>query len=446
MHAKGNHDACCASIIIPVYNDEKLVSRAVESALSQTLSGVEVIVVDDGSTDGTADTLSAYEGRIILIRQCNKGVSAARNAGFAASRGRLVGFLDSDDVILPNKVAVQVAALDKSLDAGLCYGRWERMKDGGSGPAEIRSAFFAEPWPDGLAFRPPFPMNSVLFRREALELVGGFDETLWGSEDTDLWWRLALAGVGFAGVEYVVARTYPQPESLSTNPDKMLRSYLMKLDKYFHLRPSNPLKLDPDGAYAIRWVMGGALYLRSGNLTQAIEAWKKATEYDRGVFRHVHTWFLVTEKLSLDSPSDCATAEEGTPKTGPRKSNLRKLERHLSQALQSALVQKQTNRLKRSLRPERAAMRLRLSQLPSQNGAPVLARIWLARAASLSLPTLMAREHRRASLCILLGPNVVRIFQVIWRTAKAKSRWRRAHKTQMTGRIDDSGQRAHSRL
>src|SRR5262245_46858211 len=100
------------SIVIPTYNREDLVAQAIESAVAQTHPRCEVIVVDDGSTDATADVLRRFEGRIIAVRQENKGLSGARNTGIRKASGSFVGFLDSDDLWEPPLVAAALSVFD----------------------------------------------------------------------------------------------------------------------------------------------------------------------------------------------------------------------------------------------------------------------------------------------------------------------------------------------
>src|SRR5512139_3834983 len=97
------------SVVIPTYNRAWCLRQAVDSVLAQEFGDFELIVVDDGSTDATADLLAAYADRIRVLRQANHGVSAARNAGIAAARGGLFAFLDSDDIWLSRKLSTQVA-------------------------------------------------------------------------------------------------------------------------------------------------------------------------------------------------------------------------------------------------------------------------------------------------------------------------------------------------
>ena len=108
------------SVMIPVHNRRDPIARAVDSVLAQTFRDFELIVVDDGSDDGTGEVLAAYGDRLTVIRQERAGVSAARNRGVAASRGPLLAFLDSDDWWLPEKLAAQVEFFRTRPDAALC--------------------------------------------------------------------------------------------------------------------------------------------------------------------------------------------------------------------------------------------------------------------------------------------------------------------------------------
>ena len=101
------------SVIIPAYNREKTIRRAVDSALAQTYPSIEIIVVDDGSRDHTAEILLEYGEKLRLIRQKNGGASSARNTGIRAAQGEIIAFLDSDDAWLPHKISRQVALLDR---------------------------------------------------------------------------------------------------------------------------------------------------------------------------------------------------------------------------------------------------------------------------------------------------------------------------------------------
>src|SRR5690242_17155890 len=108
---RANPSRVLVSAIIPAHNCERFLADAIDSALGQTYAEVECVVVDDGSTDGTADVASAYGNRVRLIRQEQRGVSAARNRGAAEAKGNLLAFLDADDRWLPERVERQLQAL-----------------------------------------------------------------------------------------------------------------------------------------------------------------------------------------------------------------------------------------------------------------------------------------------------------------------------------------------
>ncbi len=245
------------SVVIPAWNAEAWVGRAVESALAQDHEPKEIIVVDDGSTDGTADVLAAYGRRIRLVRQTNRGLPAARNAGLRAARGTLVAFLDADDRWLPGKLAAQVALMRERPDLGFCateawledeagrrLGRW---RDEGRLPGRtfLETLFARNAAVPGSA-------SAVMVRRELALAVGGFDETLRAHEDVDLWMRLA-AVAGFACV--------PEPLAAVTRREGSVSSRLatMKAEARRILRKNRRL-LPPRsrGAYW-RWCYAGML-------------------------------------------------------------------------------------------------------------------------------------------------------------------------------------------
>lgn len=181
------------SVVTPVYNRADYLPEALDSALSQEFEGLEVVVVDDGSTDGTPEVLRRYGDRIRVHRQENAGQSAAVNTGVGLARGEFVAFLDSDDAWLPGKLARQAPMLDAEPRAALLYAAVEFM-DGDSRPIPDPRPPRRTPSGDVLGeilggnfIRTP----TALFRREAFLAAGGYDPALKCVNDWDMWLRLA---------------------------------------------------------------------------------------------------------------------------------------------------------------------------------------------------------------------------------------------------------------
>jgi hypothetical protein len=180
------------SVIIPTYNRRQLVAEAVESVLAQTYRPLEVIVIDDGSTDGTEEALRRFGDQIRHLTQANAGVAAARNLGIGAATGDYIALLDADDLWAPTKIAKQVEVLERSPKAGVVYcGVWSVNVQTGE---QFKSR--CDPTVRGdirrkLLLRNRVTTSSLLIRRACFETVGRFDQTLRGSEDRDLWIRIS---------------------------------------------------------------------------------------------------------------------------------------------------------------------------------------------------------------------------------------------------------------
>ena len=192
------------SVIIPAYNREKTIRRAVDSVLGQTHRRIEIIVVDDGSKDNTVERLKDYGDRIRLISQENQGPSGARNAGIRVANGEIISFLDSDDVWLPEKLERQVALLEKTRHAGIqcCVCNARMITADGAEKTSFAVAGLSAKAPEGIWTNPHevlvtrflFFNQIVAVRRELLSQVGGFNERFRLLEDYDLALRLALTG------------------------------------------------------------------------------------------------------------------------------------------------------------------------------------------------------------------------------------------------------------
>lgn len=184
------------TVVIPCHNVEHLVPKALASALAQDHADLEVVVVDDGSTDGTLEHVNAlaaaHQGRVRVIVQPNRGASAARNAGMRAGSGEWVQFLDADDELLPDKVSGQLALAG---DADVVVGDYEQiMPDGLLLPVH---ALRDRPWMALIRTRMG-TTSANLWRRSVLEAAGGWNEDQASSQDYELLFRLLARGARVA--------------------------------------------------------------------------------------------------------------------------------------------------------------------------------------------------------------------------------------------------------
>lgn len=182
------------SVIMPCFNAEKYLREAIDSVMRQTYTNVELIVVDDGSTDNSLDIARSYGDRVISIKQTNKGPYPARNMGLRVSKGEFITFLDADDYWCSDFIEKLHAALCNS-DAVLAYCGWQNIGlKGGSGkpyiPPDYESGNKVELF---LLHAAPWPIHAALVRRSALEELGGFSERLFSCMDYELWLRIATS-------------------------------------------------------------------------------------------------------------------------------------------------------------------------------------------------------------------------------------------------------------
>ncbi len=203
------------SVIIPTYNRRPFLEVAVDSVFKQTLRDWELIVVDDGSTDDTADFLKG-DSRLSHIRlEENKGVSYARNRGIEQARGSLICFLDSDDQWLPVKLATQVDWMEQHPECPACYTDEIWIRNGVRvNPMNKHRKY------SGRVFRNCLPLciispSSIMMRSEVLENIGLFDESLPACEDYDLWLRLTLRHPVHFIEEKLIVKTGGHSDQLS---------------------------------------------------------------------------------------------------------------------------------------------------------------------------------------------------------------------------------------
>lgn len=183
------------SVVIPVFNGAPFVSKAVESVRAQTIKEVEIIVVDDGSTDGTQAVLAELEKNqcIIWFQQEHGGPARSRNRGIAAARGEFVALLDCDDVWLPDKLEAQLTLMQTRRKVGVVHTDYEVVDQDGSVLERVRARQSTEPLVQAFVGGHAALPSTLLVRREVLEKVGSLNPELYGSEDSDLTIRLYAA-------------------------------------------------------------------------------------------------------------------------------------------------------------------------------------------------------------------------------------------------------------
>ena len=221
------------SVIIPSYNCGEFVCQAVDSALAQTYPRIEVIVIDDGSTDDTRERLLPYGERIRYIYQQNRGLSAARNTGIREARGEWIALLDADDVWHPQKTALQIDAACK-CDAFLI----------GSRPADVLpKSLAADPTTRTLNLRDflvsaPIGPSGTMIHRRCFQEVGLFDETLRSIEDRDMWLRIATR---FKCLQLDSPCWWYRLHQgqMSRRAGRMYENYRRVLDKFFAEHPGH---------------------------------------------------------------------------------------------------------------------------------------------------------------------------------------------------------------
>ncbi|MCE5199265.1 MAG: glycosyltransferase family A protein [Armatimonadota bacterium] len=234
------------SIIIPAYNSSAYLCEAIDSALGQTHSDVEVVVVNDGSTDDTDSIIeSRYMDRITYIQQPNAGLSAARNAGILASTGEFISFLDADDRILPEMAENLSNKLADHQECGLAYGGWYQINQTGEryGESDLDNA------PSGRVFhelfkRGLFEVGTLMLRRSILAKSGLFDPALPQLEDRDMWMRVAFYA-DFISVPVHVAEIRSVTNSMSRNwaQRKVANDLLVRKMHTFLRSKGQPLSL-----------------------------------------------------------------------------------------------------------------------------------------------------------------------------------------------------------
>jgi glycosyltransferase involved in cell wall biosynthesis len=226
-------------VIMPTYNAAKYLSIAIESVMAQTFEDWRILIVDDGSTDNTAEIVSGFAKRLGLklefIQQANGGPSRARNNAIGRSSADFLAFLDADDIWVPIRLSESLKCFEGRPQVGLTYGFVSRIDPQGDlidtfayrqkhGEGRIAPYIYSK--------TVDLPCATITIRRECIEAVGVFDETLWATEDRDLWLRIAFK-YEVALVPHIIALYRTSPYSLTTKTEGMLEAQLQFIEKHY---------------------------------------------------------------------------------------------------------------------------------------------------------------------------------------------------------------------
>jgi hypothetical protein len=230
------------SIVIPAYNVERFILSAVRSALSQTHQDLEVIVVDDGSTDATgsvAETIA--DRRVRIIRQENEGLSAARNAGILAAHGKYIGFLDGDDVWFRAKAEEHLRVMESDPGLGLTFSHSAYLDESGHLTGQLLISTIRRPGLKDMVVRNLVGNGSTpIVRRDCLNLAGPFDESLHALEDWEMWVRiLGKTPFAVALIPQVLTGYRVRSTSMTMHVEKWVRDCEQAVAKFAPYLPEN---------------------------------------------------------------------------------------------------------------------------------------------------------------------------------------------------------------
>jgi glycosyltransferase involved in cell wall biosynthesis len=212
------------SVIVPVSNGERFLAEALESVLQQGHRPLEIVVVDDGSTDGTAAVVRRFGERVRYVHQLHRGAPAARNQGVRVASGNVIAFLDADDLWAEDKLAVQLPLLQADRELQIILGHTQLLRRAGT--EGEKTAF--QPWGEP---RLAPSVGSAIVRREAFECVGVFDETQQYCDDVDWFLRVRESGVGMWVHPEVVLYYRRHEANITNNPGGGHRDLLRALKK-----------------------------------------------------------------------------------------------------------------------------------------------------------------------------------------------------------------------
>lgn len=274
-------------MIIPTYNSERFLGAAIQSVLAQTYQNFEILIVDDGSTDQTYELVTKYKDpRIKYIYQANRGLPAARNRGLQSAGGDYLVFLDSDDALLPQKLAIQVDFLVKNPTVSVICGGFEYINSDCEVIKNLCNSFLSSATRE-LNINDIFwygmngPIHSAMLKSHAVDVIGGFDETLHAWEDMEFWFRLGLTGCKIMKNDEPVCQYRIHGENMTSRVDDHLVWCIKYLEKVFE-NPMTPEMIHDqrNTRYASEYLHFSGRYYAAGMPVKGGQAITNAVRYD----------------------------------------------------------------------------------------------------------------------------------------------------------------------
>jgi glycosyltransferase involved in cell wall biosynthesis len=221
------------SVIITTYNRKHLLKKAVSSVLAQTYPAIEIIIVDDGSVDGTGEFVAGYtQPNVRYIRQDNQGVAGARNTGILAAQGKYINFLEDDDTLYPTKIERQVKILKDHPELGLVHCGWD-WTDLDGNKIERSPRLPEKDWLENLVIGCYLLMHTPLTCKECFDKVGLFSKELVYTADWDMWLRIARAGFRFGVIQECLCAYVIHPSSMTEKVQLLEKAALGTLKSNF---------------------------------------------------------------------------------------------------------------------------------------------------------------------------------------------------------------------
>lgn len=300
------------SVIIPAFNSEKYIADAIDSILEQTYKNLEIIIVDDGSTDNTAETVRRYISiqttdhrpqTIRYIYQENKGPAAARNRGIKEAKGEYIAFLDSDDIWLPEKLELQIRCFLDNNPLGFIYTGYYAIDESREvlGMGNIKNFLKKEVFKKLFLKNVISTASTVMVKKECFDVVGLFDENLAVAEDWDMWWRI-IKKYDFYCLSKPLVKVRIRKGSQSYYGWRNLENELKFLNKLFSDNSFKKNILLRRKSYSYRYYAAAVAYKENRDISQAVQfLFKSFLLYPISFFSKTHVclflYLILGEKV-----------------------------------------------------------------------------------------------------------------------------------------------------